>query len=492
MDLKLPAPCVVVLIGPASSGKTTWAQEHFALNEVVSSDALRAVTGIDEDDQAAGAAAFDLLNRIVSERIRRKLTTVIDTTGLNAEDRQRWLQASHDGGLPAFAVLFDTAAEVCEERNSQRKRSIPKNVLRKQITRYKKVATEIEDEGFDAVYTQRPMAAVPPVLAEAAHSWPLAEPTGTHSFGLIVSRFDWPEGDLGRQIASIAQRAETAGFRDLWVMDHFRQIPQVGRAWENMPEAFTTLAYVAGVTATIRLGVMVSGITHRHPVVMGKMVATLDVLSGGRAICGVGAAWDEGEHVGYGIQFPELSTRYDILEDTLQMLPLLWGTGSPGFQGKTFSASELTCYPRPIQEPIPILVGGNGERKTLRLVAEYADAANVFGTPDRIGRKAEVLRRHCEKLDRDPSEIEMTHLTSVLTATDRTGLRSRVDQLRDRNTSAEEYSARYNAGTTDDLAALFARYSEAGADHSIVRLPDVALEGSIEAFGEVIAYFKES
>lgn len=492
MDLKLPAPCVVVLVGPASSGKTTWAREHFASNEVISSDALRAVVGIDEDDQAASSAAFDLLDRIVGERIRRKLTTVIDTTGLNAEDRQRWLQTSHAGGLPAFAVLFDTAAEVCEQRNAERTRSIPKSVLRKQITRYVKAATEVEDEGFDGVYTQRPMATVPPVLYEAASSEPRVEPTTSHSFGLIMSRFDWPEGDLGDQIASIARRAEIVGFRDLWVMDHFRQIPQVGRAWEDMPEAFTTLAYVAGVTATIRLGVMVSGITHRHPVVMGKMVATLDVLSGGRAICGVGAAWDGKEHVGYGIPFPALASRYDTLEDTLKMLPLLWGKGSPGFEGKTFSASELTCYPRPIQDPIPILVGGNGEKRTLRLAAEYGDAANVFGTPDLVRRKVEVLNAHCKDLDRDPDEIEMTHLMTALTATDRAGLRSRVHQMRDRNTSAEEYSAQHNAGTVDDLAALFASYSNAGADHSIVPLPDVALEGSIEAFGEVIANFVES
>lgn len=490
MELKLPAPCLVVLIGPALAGKTTWALEHFAANEVVSSDSLRAMAGIDENDQAAGTAAFDLLDRIVAERLRRQLTTVIDTTGLSAENRTRWLGFAHDHGLAAYAILFDTPAEVCLARNEERLRSIPRSVLQKQVTRFRSESVSVESEGFDGVYTQRPVATVPPAVAAAAVV-PATKAPGRHSFGLIVSRFDWPEGDLGEQLASVATRAEAAGFRDLWVMDHFRQIPTVGRAWEAMPEAFTTLSFLAGITQTIRLGVMVAGITHRHPVVMGKMVATLDVLSGGRAVCGVGAAWDEKEHRGYGIPFPPVAERYEVLEDTLQMLPLLWGKGSPAFEGRTFSATELVCYPRPIQDPIPIVVGGGGEKRTLRLAARYANAANVFGTPETVRRKADVLRRHCEDLDRDPDEVEMTHLVTALVTADRSSLRERIGLLRDRNTSAEQYATRHNAGTVDDLTALFGAYHEAGADHSIVRLADVALDGSIEAFGELIANFDQ-
>ena len=487
MDLRLPVPCVVVLVGPALSGKTTWAHEHFAPNEVISSDALRAMVGIDEADQAAGTPAFEILEQIVRERVKRSLTTVIDTTGLSREDRTRWIGLAHDSGLPVYAVLFETSEETCLERNKTRTRSIPKNVLQRQFRRFRAAVDEVPKEGFDGIYAEQRVVTVAPSLKEVTSTTP--ERADGHTFGLILSRFDWQEGDLPDQLASVARRAEDAGFRDLWVMDHFRQIPSVGRPWEDMPEAFVTLSHLASVTDRIRLGVMVAGITHRHPVVMGKMLATLDVLSEGRAICGVGAAWDEAEHNAYGIPFPSLTTRYEILEDTLQMLPLLWGKGSPAFEGRTFSASELTCYPRPVQEPIPILVGGGGEKRTLRLAAQYADMANVFGKPGDVRGKFEVLARHCEELDRDPDEVEMSHLTTALVASDPKALRRRIDQLRARNTSVEEYAARHNAGLADDLASLFAAYHEAGASNSVVRLADVANDGSIEAFGEVIASF---
>jgi F420-dependent oxidoreductase-like protein len=307
----------------------------------------------------------------------------------------------------------------------------------------------------------------------------------------MVSRFDWGT-PVGPTLATIARRAETAGFRDIWVMDHFRQIRGVGRPWEDIPEAYAALAFVAGVTSTIRLGALVASVTHRHPVVMGQTVASLDVLSGGRAICGLGIGWDEEEHLAYGIDFPEVDVRYEILEETLEMLPLLWGKGGPPFHGRHIDATELVCYPRPLQDPIPILVGGSGEKKTLRLVARSADACNVFGDPERVRHKVEVLRRHCVEFGRDPAEIEVTHLTNALAAPDRRTLRERVDRLRERNTTPEAFMKRHNGGTVDDLEALFTEYADAGAQHSIVSLPHVAEEGSIEAFGEVIARFETS
>ena len=483
-------PCLVVLIGPALAGKTTWAHEHFAPNEVVSSDSLRAMVGIDEADQAAGPAAFEILERIVTERVNRRLTTVIDTTGLSKEDRTRWVGLAHAGELPAYAILFATTEQICLERNRTRPRSIPQNVLRKQFRRFTAAVDDVGEEGFDGVYTEQPVVPVAPSFAELVRD--TRDPRRGHTFGLILSRFDWPDGNLSEHLTSVARRAEEAGFRDLWVMDHFRQIPSVGRAWEEMPEALVTLSYLASVTERIRLGVMVAAITHRHPVVMGKMLATLDVLSGGRAICGLGAAWDEAEHAAYGIPFPSLSTRYDMLEDTLRMLPLLWGKGSPEFQGETFSASELICYPRPVQDPIPMLVGGGGERRTLRLAAQYADMANVFGKPDQVRHKAEVINRHCQDLERDPADVEMSHLVTGLVAEDSKALRKRIDQMRERNTSPEDYASRYNAALPDDFSSLVAAYDEAGASHTVVRLTDVALEGSVEAFGAVIANFDRS
>lgn len=491
MGLRLPAPSLVVLVGPSAAGKSTWAAAHFASSEIVSSDALRAVVGAGEDDQTAGDVAFDILDRIVTERMRRGLTTVVDTTGLDPKSRARWVGMARYAGVAAHAIVFDTDPRVCEQRNAAGPRPIPRSVLKKQISRFEKAKQELGDEGFDGVHTEQPTAVVTPTVAALVEETPERRPHSAHTFGLIVSRFDW-DGDLGPTLASIARRAEEAGFRDIWVMDHFRQIRGVGRPWEDIPEAYAALGFMAGVTSTIRLGALVTGITHRHPVVLGSTIASLDVLSGGRAICGLGIAWDEEEHSAYGIDFPPVPARYEMLEETLQMLPLLWGKGAPEFRGKHIDADELICYPRPVQDPIPILVGGSGEKRTLRLVARYADACNVFGTPDRVRHKVEVLHRHCADVDRDPGEVEVTHLTNALVAPDRSSLRERVEQLRDRNTTTESFMKRNNAGTADDLEALFAAYSEAGAHHSIVALPDVALDGSIEAFGDVIARFGAS
>lgn len=489
MELRLPAPSLIVLVGPSGSGKSTWAAEHFASTEVVSSDALRAVVGAGEDDQAASTVAFELLEIIVTERLRRGLTTVIDTLGLDDDARVRWIGRAHEAAMPAHAIVFDTPDAVCRERNAARARPIPKSALDRQLARFKRVAPQLAQEAFDGVHEQRPVAVVTPSVARVSERAAGTTVKAAHTFGLVVSRFDWGDADLAKTLTSIARRAEDAGFRDIWLMDHFRQIGAVGRPWEDLPEAYVTLGHVAGVTSRIRLGALVSGITHRHPVVLGKTIASLDVLSGGRAICGLGVAWDGKEHAAYGIDFPPVGTRYEMLEETLQMLPLLWGKGSPEFHGEHIEADELVCYPRPIQDPIPMMVGGSGERKTLRLVARYADMCNLFGDPSTIAGRVATLERHCADFERDPSEIEVTHLTNALSAPNRNSLRERVDLLRGRNTPAEEYMARSNAGTVGDLVELFAAYGEAGASHSIVSMPDVNMEGSIETFAEVIASF---
>lgn len=490
MELKLAAPSLVVLVGPSGSGKSTWAAKHFETTEIVSSDALRAIVGAGEDDQSASAAAFDVLERIVDERLRRGLTTVIDTLGLHDESRARWISKADQAHVAVYAIVFDTPAVVCEERNRSRERSIPVAVLKRQVTRFKEAIAQLEGEGFDGVHHLEEGDAVATVSPTIARSRSMASPgraaVSGHSFGLMVSRMNWPDGDRGEQLASIARRAESAGFRDIWVMDHFRQIRGVGRAWEDLPEAYTALAFMAGATTTIRLGALVSPVTHRPPIVLGKTVATLDVLSGGRAICGLGIGWDSEEHGAYGIDLPAVATRYAMLDETLQMLPLLWGKGTPEFHGDHIDSTGLICYPRPVQDPIPILIGGGGEKRTLRLVARHAVACNVFGDPARVAHKAEVLARHCEEIERDPAEIEVTHLTNALAATDREELRDRVGRLRDRNSTAEAYMERNNAGTVDDLTELFAAFAAGGAGHSIVAIPDVIVEGSIEAFAGVI------
>jgi len=490
MELRLPAPCLVVLVGASSSGKSSWAAGTFRDTEIVSSDRLRGMVGAGEDDQQAGTAAFSILEQIVEERMRRRLTTVIDSLGFDRDNRRRWVGLAQDAGLPAFAVVFDVPPKQARARNSERSRPIPKSVLDKQLNRFRVVQAEIDDDGFDRVIIEQPVALVAPsIIGESNQSAEDRAAQRVHRFGLVINRFDWA-GDRSRMashLASIASRAEAAGFDDLWVMDHFRQIPQVGRQWEDIPEAYTTLAFLSGITSEIRLGTLVTGIGHRHPVVLGKMVATLDVLSRGRVTLGLGIGWDRAEHEGYGIPFPPTPERYEQLEDTLRMLPLLWGKGSPSFSGVTFSAPELTCYPRPIQEHIPILIGGSGEKRTLRLVARYADACNLFGRPEVIRRKVDVLHRHCAEIERNPDEVEVSHLVNAMAATDRDSLRKRVEQLRTRNMTAEAYMARHNAGIVADHVDHIAGYRAAGASHSIVAMPDVHLGRSIEAFGEVIA-----
>ena len=487
MELRLPAPCLIVLIGPSGAGKTTWARNQFTEHEVVSSDRLRAMVGIDEDDQQAGTAAFRLLESIVAERVRRGLNTVIDTTGLDQEGRRSWIATAHSAGMPAHAIVFDTPRELCEQRNASKTRPIPKNVMSRQFSRFRTALAELDSDGFDGVHREQPVGLVTSGVAEAvATAASVGRPATGHRFGLLVSRFDWDNTNVGETLAAVALRAEAAGFRDIWLMDHFRQIRGVGRKWEDIPEVYTALSFIASATSSIRLGALVTGVTHRNPVVLGKMLATLDVLSAGRVICGLGIGWDADEHRAYGIPFPQTSERYRLLEETLEMLPLLWGPGSPEFRGEAISADELICYPRPFQDPIPIMLGGSGEKRTLRLVAQYADMSNLFGDPATIKRKVDVLHRHCEDVGRDPADVEVTHLTTALVAGSRSELRERIDLLRDRNTSHEEYAGRNNAGTVDDLTGLFTAYAAAGADHSIVSLPDVHLEGSIEEFGEII------
>lgn len=486
MEKPLPAPCLVVLVGPSSSGKSTWAAEHFAPVEIVSSDELRARVGADETDRKAGTVAFHLLEEIVAERLRRKLTTVVDTTGLDADRRAGWVDAATKASVPAYAVAFDTDLATCLERNDSRAHKRPRTVIRSQHQRFVKTVPELDGEGYAAVIRAGAVRLASPVVARAAAR---PDPAGTpaqHTFGLMLSRFDWDGDPFAETLAGIAVRAENAGFRDIWLMDHFRQIPSVGRHWEDIPDPYVALAHLSAVTSSIRLGCLVTSATHRHPAVLAKMVATLDVVSAGRANCGIGLGWDTEEHTGYGIRFGGTSERYEVLEETVEYLRLMWGKGAPGFHGRHFEAEALACYPRPIQDPVPVLIGGSGEQRTLKLVARLADAANVFGPPDRVGHKVGVLRRHCADVGRDPDEVEVTHLVNALTAPDTRALRDLVDRVRPAGTSFDQFVGRHNGATVEDHLSLFHRYHESGARHSIVSIPGARLEGTIESFADVI------
>jgi F420-dependent oxidoreductase-like protein len=257
-------------------------------------------------------------------------------------------------------------------------------------------------------------------------------------------------------------------------MDHFVQIPQVGREWDDMLESYTTLGYLAAATERIRLGTLVTGITYRAIAHVAKLVATLDVLSGGRALCGIGAAWFEREHRLYGWDFPALAERFARLEDALELLPLMWGPGSPPFEGRTISVSEAICYPRPLQDRIPILVGGSGERRTLRLVARHADACNLFGDPDTVRRRVAVLHEHCAAEGRDPAAITVTHLAPA------------------RVIAAGEPREGRGAATAEEHAGRLRELAEAGVQTAIIGLGDANGPESVRRFADVIAPFKRS
>jgi alkanesulfonate monooxygenase SsuD/methylene tetrahydromethanopterin reductase-like flavin-dependent oxidoreductase (luciferase family) len=253
-----------------------------------------------------------------------------------------------------------------------------------------------------------------------------------------------------------------------------------------MLESWTTLAHLAACTETIRLGTMVTGITHRSPPLLAKIVATLDVLSGGRAVCGLGIGWYEQEHLAYGWRFPPTAERYALLEDTLALLPRMWGPGGKPFDGRILHVPDTSCYPRPLQARIPILVGGSGERTTLKLVAAGADACNLFGEPDVVRRKVEILHRHCAALDRDPATVSVSHLSTVLVGADAAEVRRLIESTRPSKTSTERHARAVNAGTVEQHVSRIGRFVEAGVDHVVVGLADLADLDALERYGSVI------
>src|SRR4051794_21547500 len=216
-------------------------------------------------------------------------------------------------------------------------------------------------------------------------------------------------GALRSHVRDTAEAAEAAGCTMFTCMDHYFQMDGFTRAEDPMLEGYTTLGYVAGRTEKMTLGLLVTGVTYRHPGLLAKIVTTLDVLSGGRAELGIGAAWYEREHVGLGVPFPPVAERFERLEEAIQIRLQMWSGEGGRYDGRHHQPAETLCRPLPVSSPRPrIMIGGGGERKTLRLVAQYADACNFFGGPDEVAHKVDVLRRHCDAVGRDVNEIEVT------------------------------------------------------------------------------------
>lgn len=280
--------------------------------------------------------------------------------------------------------------------------------------------------------------------------------------GLQINQFTWPGGAsaIGPTLARIGRTADDVGFDSIWVMDHFFQIRGLGPPEAPMLEGQTALGFLAAHTERARIGLMVGGVHYRRPGLWIKAATTLDVLSGGRAWFGIGAAWNVHESKGLGFGFPDLKERFAMLEDTLRMAHGMWSGGSgsgEALEGTTVTATHLINSPQSLSRPrVPILVGGGGERRTLRLAAQYADACNIFGrSPEFVRHKLSILREHCDRLDRPYDEIERTILTSY------------------------DLSAESPSELVDRLGAL----GEAGAQHAIFSVRGVADTSRLERIG---------
>lgn len=223
-----------------------------------------------------------------------------------------------------------------------------------------------------------------------------------------VSRFPRDPATIAPVLTATARAADEGGVTTLTLMDHWFQMEPYGGPPEPMLDGYTALGFLAGQTSRVQLGLLVTGVTYRHPGLLAKTVATLDVLSGGRALLGIGAAWYEREHLGLGVPFPPLAERFERLEEALQVCAQLWGPDDGPYAGTHYSLTETVCVPAPLHRP-RVLIGGSGERKTLRLVAQYADACNLFATDvTEVAHKLEVLDRHCADVGRDPAEVART------------------------------------------------------------------------------------
>lgn len=485
---QIPDPAVVVLVGASGSGKSTWATDRFRAAEIVSSDQLRGVVGSDPTDQDASGDAFAVLRLIVAARTSRRLTTVIDTTGLQRERRLGYLALARQAQLPAVLVIVDTDPAVSRRRNAARERKVPASVLTHQIAQLAAVVDEVQLEGWDQIVRVRldHPGLDEPMKAAAGRPSPESNPRQQPRLRVVlqVSRFPWG-AEPGEWLKQLAVSADQIGFDGIALMNHLIQIPQVGWAWDPIPEPWVTLGLLAGVDSRLRLGTLVSPVTFHSPGVLAKSVATLDVLSGGRAFCGLGAGWWQREHLAFGVPFPSPRERLDQLETTIETMRALWSPGTKAYGGVRVTLPETTCYPRPTGK-IPIIVGGAGERRTLKIAAELADGCNVPSALETLGSKIAVLHRHCADAGRDPGAVEITVLDVPVIGRDRDDTAARVERLRGR-TAAAAFAARHHAGTVDAQVRRYEALADLGVRTVFLALPDLAGPDDLQRCSSLIA-----
>jgi F420-dependent oxidoreductase-like protein len=292
-------------------------------------------------------------------------------------------------------------------------------------------------------------------------------------FGLQLPNFTFsgvPDNEMFEHVARLAEAGEEAGFESLWVMDHFWQLPPLGGPTQPMLEAYTLLGGLAARTSRAKLGTLVTGVTYRNPALLAKMVTTLDIVSGGRAILGIGAAWYEEEHDGLGFEFPTAGERLDRLEEALQICRAMFTEEAPSFTGKHYRIEKALNVPRPIQENGPrIMVGGSGEKRTLRLVARYADMCNVSGGPDTVRHLLGVLDGHCADVGRDPGEITRTRLASLFLTFSPEETERTSGFLRD--AAGAEFDERFNVGEPAAIVDQVGALVDSGLDELIFNMP---------------------
>ena len=303
------------------------------------------------------------------------------------------------------------------------------------------------------------------------------------NFGIQLPNFSgFGPADLFDHVAGQATAAEAAGFGSVWVMDHFFQLPPLGGPAEPMLEAYTLLGALAARTSRVQLGTLVTGVTYRNPAILAKIVTTLDVISRGRAILGIGGAWYDVEHQGLGIDFPGAGVRLDMLEEAVQVCRAMFTGDDVSFSGSHYRLDHARNLPRPVQAGGPkIMIGGGGEKRTLRLVARYADMCNVTGDVSTLARKIGVLRRHCAEVGRDPAEVGVTWMTPLILTTSS----QNTAEVREMVAAAvpAEQIAGFTIGQPHEILGLVAGHIEAGADEVIFSFAFADTAG-ITAVGE--------
>ena len=303
------------------------------------------------------------------------------------------------------------------------------------------------------------------------------------TFGVQLPNFSGIDSDaLFEHIVDLALAAETSGFDSVWVMDHFFQLAPLGGPDQPMMESYTLLGGVAARTRRVQLGTLVTGVTYRNPGILAKIVTTLDVISRGRAILGIGGAWYDVEHQGLGIDYPGDGVRLDMLAEAVQICRAMFTGDDVSFTGEYFRLDHARNLPRPVQPGGPkIMIGGGGEKRTLRLVAEYADKCNVGGSVETLAHKIDVLHRHCADVGRDPGEIDVTWMTPLILTTSEENT-AEVRTMVEASGSPEEVAG-FTIGQPHEVPDLVAGHIEAGADEVIFSFAFADTAG-IAAVGE--------